>query len=169
MVTRWVQWWEASPAALMLLAAALLYLLALSVVLGRIDIRTHKLPNRFVLPAYPVAGVLLGGAAIAAGEPARILGSWGGALALFLLYLLLWVIYPAGMGLGDVKLAGVLGLYLGLLGWEHVMLGVGAGFVLGGLWGVVLLISRRGTLKSTIPFGPAMLAGTWLVLLAVPG
>ena len=167
MVTRWVQWWEASPGAVALLAAALLYLLAVSVVLSVIDVRTHKLPNRFVLPAYPMAGVLLGGAALTAGEAGMILASWGGALALFLFYWFLWSLYPAGMGLGDVKLAGVLGLYLGFLSWQHVLLGAAAGFVVGGVWGLVLIASRRGTAKTAIPFGPAMLAGTWATLLLV--
>ena len=65
-------------------------------------------------------------------------------------------------------LAGVLGLFLGFLGWQHLMAGMAAGFVIGGLWGLLLIISRRGTIKSAIPFGPPMLAGTLATMLLLP-
>jgi leader peptidase (prepilin peptidase)/N-methyltransferase len=67
-----------------------------------------------------------------------------------------------------VKLAGVLGLYLGFAGWTAVVAGTAGAFVLGGLWGVVLLATGRGTAKTAIPFGPFMLAGAWGALLLVP-
>jgi leader peptidase (prepilin peptidase)/N-methyltransferase len=72
------------------------------------------------------------------------------------------------MGFGDVKLAGVLGMYLGFLGWGHVMAGTFAAFVLGGLWSLGLLAARRGNLQSAIPFGPFMLAGTTAAMLLIP-
>ena len=82
----------------------------------------------------------------------------GGAV-LWLFYFVLRLVYPPGMGFGDVKLAGVLGMYLGYLGWPHVFAGTFAAFLLGGMWSIGLLALRRGTLKSAIPFGPFMLAG----------
>jgi leader peptidase (prepilin peptidase)/N-methyltransferase len=73
------------------------------------------------------------------------------------------------MGLGDVKLAGVLGLYLGWLGWSSVLVGTFAGFLLGGVLGVALLLVRRASGRTAIPFGPFMLAGALLaVFLADP-
>ncbi|POH60752.1 prepilin peptidase [Arthrobacter glacialis] len=168
MVTRLSDLLETSLAAFLAVLAACLYLLWLAVVLSVIDIRTHKLPNRYVLPAYPVAAVLLLGAALAAGMPQLVISAVGGALAAGALYWLLWALYPAGMGFGDVKLAGVLGMFLGFLSWQHVWLGLGAGFVVGGLWGVAVIVSRRGTAKSAIPFGPSMLAGALATLLLVP-
>ncbi len=168
MVTRLSDLLETNLAAFLAVLAACLYLLWLAVVLSVIDIRTHTLPDRHVLPAYPVAAVLLMGAALMAGTPQLVLGVVGGAVGMGALYWLLWVIYPAGMGFGDVKLAGVLGIFLGYLGWQHVLLGLAAGFVAGGLWGVALIASRRGTAKSAIPFGPAMLAGALATMVLVP-
>jgi leader peptidase (prepilin peptidase)/N-methyltransferase len=66
------------------------------------------------------------------------------------------------MGLGDVKLAGVLGLFLGYLGWGQLAAGAAAGFVLGGLFGAVLMLLRRARRGSGIPFGPWMLVGAWI-------
>ena len=166
-----VAWWVVSTgggvgvgstATAVVMLMAFLYLAAVSVTLAMIDLDTHTLPNRIVLPAYPVAAVLLTAAAILAGDPGRLLTSLIGCAVLFGLYLLMAVAYPAGMGLGDVKLAGVLGLYLGWLGWAPLVVGAFSAFLLGGLFALVLLITRRANRKSGIPFGPWMLAGAWL-------
>ena len=127
-----------------------------------IDIDTHTLPNRILLPAYPVAAVLLGAAALVAGEPGRLLTALIGAGALFGLYLALALISPGGMGLGDVKLAGLLGLFLGYLGWAPLIVGAFGAFLLGGVFGLFLLATRRAKRRSSIPFGPWMLLGAWL-------
>lgn len=169
MVTRLAFLWETHLVAFLAVLAACLFLVWLAVVLSVIDIRTHTLPNRYVLPAYPVAAALLMSAAVVAGTPQMVVGVAGGALAMGAVYWLLWALYPAGMGFGDVKLAGLLGIFLGFLGVEHVVLGLAAGFVVGGLWGVALIVSRRGTAKSAIPFGPAMLAGALATMALVPG
>lgn len=169
MVTRLMDLWGSSLPAFLCVAVACLYLLWLAVVLSVVDVRTHILPNRYVLPAYPVAGVLLVTAALAAGAPQYLAGAAGGAVAMAGLYFLLWAVHPSGLGLGDVKLAGVLGLFLGFLSWQHVALGAAAGFVIGGMWALALVVSGRGTAKSAIPFGPSMMAGTLAVMLLVPG
>lgn len=135
-----------------------------SVVLTVIDVRTHRLPDRWVLPGYAVAGVLLSVAALAAREPARLLTVVGGALGLFAFYLLLRMLRPGAMGGGDVKLAGVVGAYLGYFGVETILAGALAGFVLGGIGGVVLLLSRRARVGTAIAFGPWMLAGAWFAI-----
>lgn len=148
--------------ALAVVLVAFLYLAAISVALAVIDIETHRLPNRILLPAYWVSAVLLAAAGLLGGEPGRLLGALVGGAGLFALYLALAVIRPGGMGFGDVKLAGVLGLYLGWLGWGQLAVGAFGAFLLGGLFGVVLLIAKRAGRKSSIPFGPWMLAGAWL-------
>ena len=168
MVTRLGELGEQSALALWCAVAACGYFLWLALVLSIIDIRTHRLPDRLVLPAYPIAGTLLLVAALAAGHPDHARTAVGGALVLFALYWLLWALYPQGMGFGDVKLAGVLGLFLGFLGLGHVVVGAAAGFVVGGLWGMVVMASGRGTAKTAIPFGPAMLAGTFAVMVLIP-
>ena len=141
---------------------AFLYLAAVSTALAMIDLDTHTLPNKIVLPAYPVAAVLLTTAALVAGEPGRLLSALIGAAALFALYLILAIISPGGMGLGDVKLAGLLGLYLGYLGWAPLIVGAFGAFLLGGAFGLVLMATRKAGRRSSIPFGPWMLLAAWL-------
>lgn len=141
---------------------AFLYLAAISIPLTLIDLRTHKLPNRIVYPAYAVAASLLILASALTGDGAGVIRTLAGCGILFALYLVLALIYPGGMGLGDVKLAGVLGLYLGFLGWGPLLVGGFAAFVVGGLFSIALIALRRANRKSGIPFGPWMLAGTWI-------
>jgi leader peptidase (prepilin peptidase)/N-methyltransferase len=147
---------------------AYLYLAAISIALALIDLDTHRLPNALVLPAYLVGAVLLGAAGLLAGDPGALLGAAIGAVALFALYLALALAYPGGMGFGDVKLAGVVGLFLGFLGWDTLVVGAFAAFVLGGLYAVALVVLRRARRGTGIPFGPWMLAGAWLGILAGP-
>jgi len=81
------------------------------------------------------------------------------------LYLILALVRPGAMGMGDVKLAGVVGLFLGWLGVPELVLGTVAAFILGGLVGVGMLLAGRGR-KSAIAFGPWILAGAWIAILA---
>ena len=173
----------ANPLAFWLALAACAYFFVMAIRLTVIDVRHHLLPDRIVFPSYAIAGVLLLGAAasqllpggqdVAGTADAGVFGVPGlrvlaGGAALWLFYFLLHAVYPPGMGFGDVKLAGVLGMYLGFLGWGHVMAGTFAAFVLGGLWSLGLLAARRGNLQSAIPFGPFMLAGTASAMLLIP-
>jgi leader peptidase (prepilin peptidase)/N-methyltransferase len=77
-------------------------------------------------------------------------------------FLLSAIVYPAGMGMGDVKLAGVLGLYLGALGWAQLVVGVVAAFAVGAIAGAIVLIIRRSLKDRRVPFGPWMFAGAWI-------
>ena len=141
---------------------AFLYLGAVGVALAFIDLDTKRLPDVLTLPSYVVGGALLLLPAALDGSWSAYLRAWLGALALFAFYFLLAFIYPAGMGFGDVKLAGVLGLYLGWLGWGVLVVGGFLGFLLGGLIGGGLMIVRRAGRKSKIPFGPFMILGAFL-------
>jgi leader peptidase (prepilin peptidase)/N-methyltransferase len=155
----------ASVAAAVLALVAFLYLAAVSIALALIDLDVQRLPNALVLPSYVVGGIGLGGSALLAGNPGALLTAGIGMLSAFALYLGLALIRPGAMGMGDVKLAGVIGLYLGWLGIPELIVGVAAAFLLGGIAGIVLLIVRRRT-GSTMPFGPWMLAGAWIGALA---
>jgi leader peptidase (prepilin peptidase)/N-methyltransferase len=84
---------------------------------------------------------------------------------MYAVYFALCFAYPAGMGFGDVKLAGVLGLCTGWLGWGAWGLALFASFLLGGLFGIALVLSRRGGRKTAVPFGPFMLLATLLAVL----
>jgi leader peptidase (prepilin peptidase) / N-methyltransferase len=149
-------------ASAVLVLIAFLYLAAVSIALALIDLDVHRLPNSIVLPSYLVGAVLLGAAAVIDGDLESLARAGIGVVALGLAYFLMAFFYPAGMGLGDVKLAGVLGLFLGYLGWGELAVGSFAAFLLGGIFGVALLATKRANRKSGIPFGPWMLAGAWV-------
>lgn len=144
------------------LLVALLYAMAVSVALALIDLDTQTLPNRIVLPMYPVLGVLLAGASALTGDWGALVRGLGGMAVLGGVYLLLAIAVPRGMGLGDVKLAGALGLLLAYLGWGPLAVGAFAAFLLGGTFGIGLVLVRRTGRSTGIPFGPWMLLGAWI-------
>lgn len=150
----------------LLVLIAFLWLAGISVSLALIDIDTHKLPNTIVLPSYLVGGVLLATAGILYGDLDALIRSAVGMVALWVVYFLLAMLYPGGMGFGDVKLAGVLGLYLGFVGWGALLVGAFAAFFFGGIFSLILLAMKRVGRKSGIPFGPWMLVGAWVGVFA---
>jgi len=140
----------------------LLYLMAVSVALTLIDLDVHRLPNAIVLPAYVVCGALLAAHSALTGDWGALARGGTGLLALGGGYLALAVAVPGGMGLGDVKLAGVLGLVLAYLGWGPLAVGASAAFLLGGTFAIGLLATGRARRGTGVPFGPWMLGGAWL-------
>lgn len=152
-------------AAAVLQLVAYLYLVAISIALALIDLDTHRLPNVIVLPAYLVGLALLGAAVLLTGSWAALVTAAIGAVATGGLYLILALVRPGAMGMGDVKLAGVVGLFLGWLGVPELVLGTVAAFILGGIVGVGMLLAGRGG-KASIAFGPWILAGAWIAILA---
>jgi len=145
---------------------AFLYLAGSSVALALIDIDVHRLPNAIVFPAFVVGAVLLTAASVVAGDGEALLRAGVGVAVLGGAYLALALAVPGGMGMGDVKLAAVLGLYLGWLGWAELAVGSISAFLLGGAFGVVLLLARRARRGTSVPFGPWMLIGGWIGIFA---
>ncbi len=144
---------------------AYLYLVAVGLALAAIDIDCKRLPDVLTLPSYPVAAGLLGLAALAGSDSGSLVRALLGGAVLFVAYFALCFAYPAGMGFGDVKLSGVLGMYLGWLGWGSVAVGGFLGFFFGGAFGIALLLTGRGGRKTAVPFGPFMLLGTLTAVL----
>jgi leader peptidase (prepilin peptidase) / N-methyltransferase len=143
------------------------YLAAIGVALAFVDVRHHRLPDSLTLPSYPVALALLGIAALTTHNGAHhFLIALAGLGAASLLFLLQALIYPAGIGLGDVKLSGLLGLYLGWLGVRALVAGLFLGYLLAAVVGVALLATRKATRKSQVPFGPFLVAATLITILA---
>jgi len=157
----------AGLASAALVTGAFLYLAAISLALALIDLDVHRLPNVIVLPAYAVGAVLLGAAAAISGEWSRLATAGLGLALLGGIYLALALIRPGAMGMGDVKLAGALGLFLGWLGLPELAVGAVGGFLLGGLAGVVLLLAGRSR-RAKLALGPWLLAGAWVGILAGP-
>jgi leader peptidase (prepilin peptidase) / N-methyltransferase len=143
---------------------AFLFLAAAGVLLTVIDLQHRLLPNRVVLPSIGIGTALLALAALAGQEWSSLLRAMLGAVVLFSVFLVLALIAPRGMGMGDVKLAALLGLALGWVSWGAVLVGAAAGFVVQAVVAVLLLASRRIGLRGELPFGPAMLLGAVLAL-----
>lgn len=169
LVAAWLVWATGFPtgsgaeiASWWLALAALLWFAGAGIALAAIDLEHRRLPDAIVLPSLGVVTVLLAASAALAGDWLRLGQTLGGGAALFAGYLLIAIVYPAGMGGGDVKLAPLVGVVLGWVGWSAVVVGAFAGFLLGALWGVALMLLRRGGRKTALPFGPFMLLGAWI-------
>ena len=144
--------------------AALAWAAGAAVVLGAVDLDSHRLPDRVIYPAYAVcAAALL--------VDAAVLGSWGAlvravaaAALAFVLAAGAAAISPAGLGFGDVKLLGLLGLLLGWAGWGVLLAGVFLGLLTGAVVSLALLATRRAGWRTALPFGPPLLVGAVLAL-----
>jgi leader peptidase (prepilin peptidase)/N-methyltransferase len=145
---------------------AYLALAFLCLVLAVIDAGTRLLPNRITYPAFPIMLGLLLLASVGLGDFGRLARGLLAAVAVGAFFLLLALISPRGMGLGDVKLAPTLGLALGWLSWGAVAFGIFTGFLLGGLAGLAAIALLGLTRKSLLPFGPWLVTGALLGVLA---
>jgi leader peptidase (prepilin peptidase)/N-methyltransferase len=148
---------------------AYLVLAAMAVLLSVIDLQHSRLPDAVVVPFAVAALLLLALSAEGQGTWQAFVRALVGAVILFVLYLILALISPSSLGMGDVKLAAVLGLYLAYSGWRTLMWGAAGGFVIAALAGIVLLAVRRVGRRTMVPFGPAMLlAAVAAVALGAP-
>ena len=143
-------------------------LAAAGVPLAFFDARTSRLPNVVTLPAYPVSLALLGAAALfLAGGTERFVHALIGMAVAVAFFGLLLLVSPAGIGMGDVKLAGPLGAYLGWLGATAFAAGLVAAWLLAAVTGLGLMLAHRADRKTQIPFGPFLIAATLAVVLAI--
>jgi leader peptidase (prepilin peptidase)/N-methyltransferase len=139
----------------------LLYLVPLvpiGVALAVIDWRTRFLPTRLIAPTYVGLVVLVLVCWLVTRDTDDLVRAALGWLVAGGVFLLLWFVYPRGLGYGDVRLSGVLGIALGYLGWGELLVGVYGGFLLGGVGGGLLSLLRIVHRKA-LPFGPFMLVG----------
>lgn len=143
---------------------ALLAFTALGIALSAIDLAVRRLPDVLVLPAYPLLTGLLA-------VSAAVRHDWGslgraalGAAVLSACFLTMALVHPPGMGLGDVKLSGLIGLVLGWFSWPALAVGAFAGFFLGAVAGLGVMATSPLGRRATVPFGPFMVAGALLAL-----
>lgn len=149
--TAWADHWlELVVLALVALAMSLLVV---------VDLAAHRLPDVLLTPLYPVALGCFAILSVLDGQYSDLWRSMLAGVALGAGYMVLALISPSGMGMGDVKLAGLLGVVLGWYGWEQVLTGTIAAFVLGGMFAVALLLTSRANRKTQVAFGPWMIAG----------
>jgi leader peptidase (prepilin peptidase) / N-methyltransferase len=138
----------------------------LGVALALIDVAVQRLPDRLTVPAYPALVALLAVAAIAEQDGWALARALLGGLVMGGSYLLLAMLGAGQMGGGDVKLAGLVGIAMGWLGWQTLIVGACFGFVLAAVVGVAMLATRRATLRTSISFGPYLLGGALVAILA---
>lgn len=134
----------------------------LTVCLVWIDLDVHRLPVGLTRPALPAFALLLVPPTIATGEWDRLLAAVICCVALTAIYVVLAFLPGGGLGGGDVQLAPTVGLLLGWLSVGHVIVGMMAAFVLGGVGALFLLLSGRAGRTSAMAFGPFMCAGVFV-------
>jgi leader peptidase (prepilin peptidase) / N-methyltransferase len=156
--------WRAVQLGQLAAVPALLVFTALGIALAAIDLEVRRLPNVLVLPAYPVIAALLGFAAVVQDAWWSLARAGLGAIALFAFFFLVATLSPGGMGFGDVKWAGVVGMVLGYLSWGALVIGAFAGFFLGAVVGVLVMATGSGGGRTALPFGPFMVAGALAAL-----
>ncbi len=142
------------------------FLGVLGVALAAIDIAVKRIPDRLTLPAYPILIVLLAAAAVAGHQGGALVRALLGGLVLATAFLIMALIRPGQLGGGDIKLAGLAGLALGWLSWHTLILGAALGFVLCALVSLGLLAARRIRFTDAISFGPFLLGGAILAMVA---
>ncbi len=131
-----------------------------------IDFQRQIIPNYIVYPTIFASIPLLALAALLGGDWNRFGHALMGATLAFLALFVIHIIQPSGMGFGDVRLAFVLGLFLGWINLTHVLTGLFLGVVLISVVGVLLALLRLKSLQEHIAFGPFLAAGSTLAVFA---
>jgi leader peptidase (prepilin peptidase) / N-methyltransferase len=140
--------------------AGLGWLVLCGVALAFIDAAVRRLPDPLTGAAFAGTLGFLTVAALTGGHPGQLARAGIAAVVLCGFYLVLFIVRPSGMGLGDVKLAAGVGVALGWLGWQAVVAGTFVAFVLAAVYGCVLLLLRRASRTSQLPLGPFIMIGT---------
>ncbi|WP_448608080.1 prepilin peptidase [Geodermatophilus sp. URMC 60] len=134
------------------------------VVLAQVDLAAHRLPDRVTVPAYSAVVTALLVDAVALGTWAALLRAALAGAAAFAVAACAAVLPPRGLGFGDVKLLGLLGLVLGWVGWGALLAGVFLGLVTGATASLTLIAAGRAGWRTALPFGPPLLVGAVLAL-----
>jgi leader peptidase (prepilin peptidase)/N-methyltransferase len=141
-----------------------LWFVGVTIALTLTDLDHQRIPNRILYPSTVVAVVLLAAAAVADGHLAFTVRALEGGVAYFGLLFVVALAARGGFGMGDVKLAFLLGLFLAYVSWGTLVVGVFLSFVVGGVAALLLLITKVRGRKDPIAFGPALIAGAWLAI-----
>lgn len=145
-------------------AAVIALFLGAMVAAALIDARHRIIPNRLTYPAFVLAALAIVALSLA-GQPLSIVGAAVGFLCFGGGLLLVAIVSPGGMGMGDVKLAALIGLVLGAIGLRYVAVAAAVAVLLGGAAALIALLAGRGR-KGTIPFGPFLASGAAVAAIA---
>lgn len=133
--------------------------------LALIDLDHQLIPNRVLFPALGISGVVLAAGAIVESDGAGFLRGLGGAVVYFAFLLVIGLVARGGFGMGDVKLALLLGLFLGFLGWGELALGAILAILLGGVASIGVLVFTSKGRDAKFAYGPYLVAGAWIAVL----
>ena len=162
---------SAGTAALVLgahtVVAVWVYVCAVGVLLAYVDWHTRLLPFLLVAPSYVVVAALVSAAALIERDVDLLVRAGVGWLASFAIFLLMWTVYRKGIGYGDVRLSGALGMALGAVGWQELVVGMYAAFLFGAVGGGLLTLARKVAARA-YPFGPFMVLGAWFGVVSEP-
>ena len=147
--------------------AVWVYVCAVGTVLAYVDWHTKLLPFRLVAPSYVIVAVLVSLAALVERDVDMLVRAAAGWLLAFGAFVLMWLVYSKGIGYGDVRLSGVLGMALGAVGWQELLVGMYAAFLFGAVGGGLLSLARKVDRKG-YPFGPFMVFGAWFGVVTGP-
>jgi leader peptidase (prepilin peptidase) / N-methyltransferase len=160
-----------------LVVIPLLLLSASLVAVSVIDLQVLRIPDRITFPTLGASILLVTAISLVQDEPDRIRGALMGMIAYFVLLVVPHLVYPRGMGFGDVKLALLMGLHLGWLGWSDaaplagpmrvILYALMLGSILGAVFGAVVAVASRR--RGAFPFGPALAFACFVMLFAAPG
>ncbi|MFE6649091.1 prepilin peptidase [Nocardioides sp. NPDC057772] len=158
--------WRVEPSRLMV---ALVPLAPLLVMLAYVDWRVQRLPKLPILAATGVGLALLGAEWLSTRDTEAALGALAGLVIARSAFWLLWRLLPHAMGFGDVRLAALVGLVLGRLGWDHLAVGLWAGLAIFGVWGIGRAVAQRSrtAMREPLAYGPFMIWGMLVGVLAV--
>jgi leader peptidase (prepilin peptidase)/N-methyltransferase len=145
---------------------AFLVFAACLVVVTITDVRLFLIPNRVIYPTLAAGAVLLIFAAMLTHDSSALRRAAIGGVCGWGALLVIHLINPRGMAFGDVRLAAVIGMYAGWLGYDHVILALFLGFIAAAVVGGVLIVSRRRGAKDPVPFGPFLAVGAMTAVLA---
>jgi leader peptidase (prepilin peptidase) / N-methyltransferase len=155
---------------------ALLVLTAALLTVSVIDLQVLRIPDRVTFPVLGASAILIPAISLIDGYGGAITGALVGMVAYFLALVLPHLVYPVGMGFGDVKLALLMGLHLGWIGWSEsgpvvgpirvVLYALIAGCVIGAVFGIAVALARGK--RGAFPFGPALAAACYLMLFVAP-
>ena len=157
-------WLVAPTAEFWSLLPAFLVFGSVTLALGLIDLDHQLIPNRVLLPGMGIAAVWLAIGAISRGFGNDLLRGGLGALFYFLFLLVVGLLARGGFGMGDVKLALLLGLFLGYVGWDALAVGFVTAILLGGVASILVLILTRKGRGSKFAYGPYLVVGAWIGL-----
>jgi leader peptidase (prepilin peptidase)/N-methyltransferase len=156
--------WALGPVPLL---GAALPVAAAGLVLAATDLACLRLPDPLVGAAFLVTAAVLGTASIVEHDGRPLLRCGVAGLGCGAAYCVVVAVPRTGLGLGDAKLAGLLGFLLGWLGWPAVLLGLALPYACNGPVVLGLLLTGRVRRDTPLPFGPELLAGAYLAILLV--